>query len=292
MLDLRSADSPTRDRVEGTPLQRARGVARVALSHDAEAPRTRTRIAGLRQEGCGKAFLPRVAGDPEVVFLNTSGGLTGGDRLDYAVSLAAGGRATATTQTAERAYAVLPGAVPGEIAVTLSAGDGATLHWLPQETILFENSALARRTRVDLGREARLLMCEMIVLGRAAMGETVTRPRLHDARAVYRDGRPVLVDAVEIGPELLARPEAPAGLAGARAVALVALVAPGAEAALSGVRAVLDATTGAGLRAGASAWDGRCLVRLAAPDAHPLKLAVARLLRHLGGGALPRVWQV
>jgi urease accessory protein len=291
MLDLRPADSPTRASMEAATLQRARGVARVALAHDA-GPLSATRIAGLRQEGCGKAFLPRVTGDPEVVFLNTSGGLTGGDRLDFSVTLAAGGRATATTQTAERAYAVPPGAAPGEIAVTLSAGDGATLHWLPQETILFEDSALERRTRVDLGRDARLLMCEMLVLGRAAMGETVLRARLHDARTVYRAGRPVLADAVEVGPALLGRPAAPAGLAGARAVALVALVAPGAEAALPGVRAVLADAAGAGLRAGASAWDGRCLVRLAAPDAHPLKLAVARLLRHLGGGALPRVWQV
>jgi urease accessory protein len=49
-------------------------------------------------------MMPRMHGRaPEVVFLNTAGGLTGGDRLDYAVDLA-GGHVVATTQTAERAY--------------------------------------------------------------------------------------------------------------------------------------------------------------------------------------------
>jgi urease accessory protein len=49
-------------------------------------------------------MMPRMHGRaPEVVFLNTAGGLTGGDRLDYAVDLE-GGHVVATTQTAERAY--------------------------------------------------------------------------------------------------------------------------------------------------------------------------------------------
>ena len=67
-------------------LQRTRGIARVALSYGPGG----TRIAGLRQEGSAKAMLPRTdAPDPEVVFLNTAGGLTGGDLLSYRLDLAA-----------------------------------------------------------------------------------------------------------------------------------------------------------------------------------------------------------
>ena len=67
-------------------MQRSRGEAAVRLRQDGG----RIRLVDLRQQGSAKAILPRVAGVPEVVFLNTSGGLTGGDRLSYAVALGDG----------------------------------------------------------------------------------------------------------------------------------------------------------------------------------------------------------
>ena len=276
------------------PMQRARGRAAVALSASAG----RTRLQGLRQEGCAKAFLPRVTGVPEVVFLNTAGGLTGGDRLDYALALAPGGAATATTQTAERAYAASEGAVPAELGVTIEVGAGATLDWLPQETILFDRAALRRTTEIALHGDASLLTCEALVLGRAAMGEAVTRLALSDLRRITRDGRPVIVEPVQIGDAVLAGRAAPAGLAGARALATLALVAPGAEDAAGPLR---DLSWPEGVRAAVSGWDGRCVVRFMAGDGWPLRLALAAALRHLRGqgggrgdvdGALPRVWQI
>ena len=75
-----------------------------------------------------------------------SGGLTAGDRLRFGLALA-GGRAGATTQTAERAYQSQGPAAH----VTFRAHvDRASLHWLPQETILFEASHLNRTTEIDL----------------------------------------------------------------------------------------------------------------------------------------------
>jgi urease accessory protein len=265
------------------PLQRARGRAAVALSRRGGG----TRLDRLEQVGCAKAFLPRVAGDPEVVFLNTAGGLTGGDRLAYALEAGAGARVAGTTQTAERAYASPGGAA--EVSVALRAGPGAVLHWLPQETILFDRSALARGTLAEIAADATFLTCEMLVLGRAAMGETVRQLALSDRREVRRAGRPVLIDPVEIGAQALALREAPAVLDGARAHGFLALVGPGAEDALGPLRAQLGQD---GVRAAASAWDGRCVVRLMGADAMPLRLALARLVAHLRGGALPRVWQI
>src|SRR6056297_3388705 len=61
--------------------QRVAGRAAVALGVGA-------RLERLAQAGSAKAMMPRMHGRaPEVVFLNTAGGLTGGDRLDYAVTL-------------------------------------------------------------------------------------------------------------------------------------------------------------------------------------------------------------
>ncbi|MFC2968173.1 urease accessory protein UreD [Acidimangrovimonas pyrenivorans] len=263
-------------------LQRTRGRAAVALGASG-------RLTGLHQSGSAKLFLPRIHSDvPEAVFLNTAGGLTGGDRLDYAVELAPGARAVATTQTAERAYASSGGAA--ELNVTLTLGAGAALDWLPQETILFDRSALARRTVADLAGEARLAMAEMVVLGRAAMGEVIGEMYLADWREVRRDGRPVLVEPLRMTSATLAA--GPAVLNGARAFATVALVAPGGEDALGPVRACLVGALPDGVEAAASGWDGKCVVRLLAGDALPLKRAVAAVLDVLRGRPLPRVWQM
>lgn len=261
-------------------LERTRGRAAVALGPGG-------RLTGLHQSGSAKAFLPRMHGaPPEVVFLNTAGGLTGGDRLAYALTLAPGAVAVATTQTAERAYASSGGRAEVEVALTLGAG--AALDWLPQETILFDRSALSRRLVADLADDARLLLAETVVLGRAAMGERLAEVALQDWREVRRDGVPVFVEPLRLTGATLGG--GPACLGTARALATVALIAPGGEDALGPLRAVLAAVTG--VEVAASAWNGKCVVRILAPDGQPLKQALASVLNVLRGTPLPRVWQM
>ncbi|MDE3027646.1 MAG: urease accessory protein UreD, partial [Paracoccaceae bacterium] len=211
-------------------------------------------------------------------------GLTGGDRLDFALALGAGVQAVATTQTAERAYASSGG--HAELSVTLTLGPGAVLDWLPQETILFDRSRLSRRLTVDLAADSCLLLAECVVLGRAAMGETLHDIDLIDWREVRRAGKPVFLEPLRLTPQTLT---AGSGALGAyRAFATIALIAPGAEDMLESLRRALPA----GMMAAASAWDGKCVVRLMAADAMPLKAAMAQLLSVIRGKPLPRVWQI
>lgn len=270
------------------PMQRAAGRAAVGLRADGG----RMRLSGLHQSGAAKAFLPRNhAPVPEVVFLNTAGGLTGGDALSYTVELGPGAQALATTQTAERAYAASGGIA--RLNVDLRLGRDARLDWLPQETILYDGAALARTTRAELAPGARILMAEMIVFGRAAMGEVVTRLSFSDRREIWRGGRPVMIDPLAIdGPSLdPAHGPRAALLDGARAIATVALLGEGAEDAAETLRAALAGAES--VIAAVSGWDGRCILRIRAADALPLKRAVARAIGILRGGApLPRVWQI
>ena len=254
-------------------MQRIRGEGRVAL--------TRAGLRDLRQSGSGKAMLPRVDGDvPEVVFLNTAGGVTSGDVLDYALDIGPGARATGATQTAERAYRATQG--PGRVNVRLSVGAGGRLDWLPQEVIVFEGADLARVTEVDLADGATFLGVESVVLGRAAHGEVVTRARLSDLRRIRVNGAPLHEEHLAIGPEALADP---AALGGMRAFATLVLVGPGAGDALESLRAALGAD------GHASAWDGRVVARLVARDAAPLRRALIRAIVALRGLPMPRVWQ-
>ncbi|MEL6916010.1 MAG: urease accessory protein UreD [Pseudomonadota bacterium] len=259
MFDLPQPEAPR-------ALQRARGRARVAFAGG--------RIAALAQAGSAKVMIPASHGAcPEAVFLNTAGGLTGGDRFTFEGSVE-DGALMLTTQTAERAYASPGGAA--EVAVTLRAGTGSTLFWLPQETILFEASALRRRTVIEAAPGARVLALETIVLGRAAMGERLTRFSLRDRRELHAGG-PAWVDALALDESLLG---AAAGLGEARALVTLLYWGPDAE------DVALDLP--AGLHA--SAWGGKCVIRGAFPDLWPLKTALAPVLRQLTGGPLPRVW--
>ncbi|MGY6409469.1 MAG: urease accessory protein UreD [Alkalilacustris sp.] len=261
-------------------MQRSRGRAAVRLV----AGGAGTCLAGLEQAGSAKAFLPKVHGAvPEVVFLNTSGGLTGGDVLRWSLALGPGAAAVGASQTAERAYAARGPAA--EVEVALEVGTGGALDWLPQETILYDRARLARRTRVEMAGDARLVWAEMLVLGRAAMGERVAELAFRDRREIWRGGRLALLEPVRMDGAV----QGPALTGGARALASVVLMAPGAEDALAAVRAVLPE----GVEAGASAWDGRVVVRVLAAEGLAMKRAVAAVLAVMRrGAALPRVWQV
>lgn len=246
----------------------------------------RAKLADLAQVGSAKLMLPRVDGDvPEAVFLNTSGGLTGGDRISFALEVGDGVRLTASTQTAERAYASNQGAAHMQVNATVGAG--GRLDWLPQETILYQACNLQRRTEIDLAATAACLTCESLVLGRAAMGETLTDARLHDHRMIRRAGRAVWSETFLLDAAVLSRRNSPALLAGAQALGLVALVAQGAEDAAAPLLAVPSV---AGAQLSASGWDGRCLVRVLAPDGLTLRKQMAQIIKTLSARPLPRVW--
>ena len=261
--------------------QRSHGAARVAVQRKLSC----TRLLRLHQSGSAKAFVHAVGAGQEIVFLNTSGGMTGGDRLIYALDIGAGCHVTATTQTAERAYRSNDGFAQVEVSHTVAPG--GHLDWLPQETILFDHAALHRDTTVTLAPDASCLVLEAIVLGRAAMGETLQTVHLQDRRRVLRAGVPVLFE-----PLCLTSGALSAGLGvlqGARAFASIALVRQGAEAALTALRAVLDEP---GVNGGASGFDGKLTIRLMAADGWPLRRQILRVLEVLRAAPPPRVWQI
>jgi urease accessory protein len=258
-------------------MQRSRGAASAAFAKHG----MQTKLVDLHQSGSAKIMFPSHRSlSPEVVFLNSSGGFTGGDTLSMRLDLGADACVLATTQTAERAYASTGDAA--RVSFTATVGKGAHLDWMPQETILYQHSHLSRHTEIDLASDASCLLAETVVLGRAAMGEALVNARLHDHRMIRRAGRPVWADTMQLSPETLTWPSA-ALLHGARALAVVCLVAQGAQDAVAALRAAVPS-------AAVSGWDGKCLVRLTATDGWPLKQILSRILCMLSGRALPRVW--
>jgi urease accessory protein len=261
--------------------QRATGRAEVVLSIRGGSQR----LDRLRQSGSAKAILPRVYGsEREVIFLNTAGGLTGGDALGFSVEVGPNAGVVATTQTAERIYDSAGGSA--RVTVDVKVGRGGRIDWLPQETILFDRSALDRHTRVELCGDGTFLGVEMLVLGRRAMGEDVRQLALNDRREITRDGFPVAVEPLRLRSTHL-EPSAVL-LRGARAIASLVFVARGAEDAAETIKGIeVD-----GVEAGVSGWNGRTMLRAFAEDAMPLRQYLVVVLEAIRGRPAPSVWQV
>lgn len=262
---------------------RAIGTVRVAAKRSGE----RTVLDRLYQKGSAKALLPRTFETGlTAVLLNTSGGVTGGDRFAYAADAQAGTHLTLTTQAAERAYRALPGHT-GQIETRLTAHQGARLDWLPQETILFDGAALNRRFDVDLAADATLLAVESFILGRAAMGETVHDLRLSDQWRVRRDSTLVYADALRMHGDADAIARRAGTLGGHRAFATILFTGPDADRHLAPLRSRIGATGGASL-----IRDGVLAARLTAADGFHLRKALIPALEHLRGTPLPRPWSI
>ncbi len=271
---------------EQTVLQRAVGDLRVSFKRRGET----TALDGLRQAGCLKARFPRpvTAGWADVTFLNTSGGVASGDRLETDFSVGEGARATMSAQAAERFYRAPPGGLPSVVRTRITVAAAASAEWLPQETILFDRCALDRRLQIDLAPDAWFLGVESLVFGRAAMGERVEQAWLRDAIRVRRDGHWLLHDAVRMDGSVDAMLRRKAVGDGARAVATLLHVAPAAEALLTPVR---DALADSAAEAGVSAWNGMLVARMLAADSALLRGAVVAALSVIRAPRpLPRVW--
>jgi urease accessory protein len=244
-------------------------------------------LADLHERGSAKARLPRTHGDGlQAVLLNTAGGVTGGDRFLYEGAAQAGARLVLANQTAERAYRAQPGQT-GRIETRLAASPGATLDWLAQETILFDRCALRRSLTVEMAEDSRVLLVEPVVLGRKAMGETVTEGFFADSQTIRRGGRLVYADRTRLDGPIAEIAAGPAVLGGARAWASIVYAAPDAADRLDEARALLrDAD------AGASAFDGLISARIVSPDGYALRRTLLRFLREFRRAPLPRVWEM
>ncbi len=262
---------------------RALGAVRVS----AKCLREASRIDALSMSGSFKLLFPSPAGTAlDAVLINTAGGITGGDQFTCEAEAGAGADLSLTTQAAERVYRAV-GANPGRLSTRLSAQAGSRLAWLPQETILFDGAHLKRRLSVDLAEDARFLMVEPLVFGRAAMGEELHNARFDDRVEIRRAGQPIWLDAVRLEGDLAVQMDRSALGRGARAMASLVYAAPDAEALRDKLRALLPETAGASL-----VRPGLLCARFLAPDSYTLRRSLVPALRLLNQDTIPKPWML
>jgi urease accessory protein len=237
-------------------------------------------VKRVREEGCAKLRLPtRLRGQtPEAIIINSSGGLAGGDLFELQAETTSD--LCLTTQAAEKIYRSL--GQETQVSTRLIGRDKARLLWLPQETILFDGARLQRSLDVELQENATLVAIETVILGRKAMGESLTDFFFHDRWRIRRDGRPIFADDLRLDP---ARVQGAAALNGATAFATLLFAGPTAESFLEPLREII------GVYGGVSAWDGKLIARLVGVDGFDLrKHLIPALTLLVAPSELPKVW--
>jgi urease accessory protein len=259
--------------------------ARGDVSFEARLRDGATHRGRLHESGSLRVRFPSAEGGGlSAVLVNTAGGIAGGDRFDIDIAAGEGSRLVVTTAAAEKIYRTAGAAA--ELNIALKAAPRAHLSWLPQETILFDRARISRHIDVDLAEDASLLLCEIMVFGRAAMGETMRQGEFVDRWRVRRGGRLVFAETVRLAGDIgekLAR----SAVAKAGAAVGTALIVPGDETMVERIREASDSFGG---EVGLSAWNGFAMARFCAQDAARLRADMVAVLGRASTLALPRLW--
>ena len=218
------------------------------------------------------------------VFVNTAGGIAGGDCFDIDIAASEGTRLTLTTAAAEKVYRAAGPAA--QLNIALKAGASAHLAWLPQETILFDRARIIRRIDIDLAANASLLLCEIVVFGRSAMGERMLHGEFVDRWRLRRGGRLMFAETIRLDGDIGEKLARPAIAKGGVAIG-TALIVPGDEAVVERIR---EASESFGGEVGISCWNGFAMARFCAQDAARLRADMMAVLGRASGVALPRLW--
>ncbi|SDG56139.1 urease accessory protein [Pseudomonas benzenivorans] len=148
-----------------------------------------TRPTLRRHQGPLRVQKHLYAEGPEVcqhIVVHPPGGIAGGDRLDISATVGAGAWAQLTSPGAAKWYRA---AAPAYQNLRLRVEAGATLEWLPQETIVYSAAQAELHSDIELLGDARLCYWDMVALGRPASGERFAAGHFQAQLNIRRDGQ-------------------------------------------------------------------------------------------------------
>lgn len=251
----------------------------------------RTRLAEFYQEGCAKIRLPETFDTTmEAVLINSSGGLTGGDHMEWSFVAGEGTHLTLTTQACEKIYKASSGTA--DVTAQISVGAGAAVHWLPQETILFDRASLSRKLEVDLAEGAEFLAVEAVLLGRKAMGEAMRAGLFQDRWRIRRNGVLMHAENFRFSGDIAGLTQELAVLGGQVAFATVFYTGADCEQQVDKLRGLIGGI-GGGVSRYQMAGEDKLIARLLASDGFALRKILIPVISHLRKGAsVPKVWNL
>ena len=148
-----------------------------------------TRPVMRRHQGPLRVQKHLYAEGPQVcqhIIVHPPGGIAGGDRLDLCANVGKDAWVQLTSPGAAKWYRA---ASPAYQQLELRVEAGATLEWLPQETIVFSAAQAELTTHIELQGDARLCYWDMVALGRPASGERFDLGHFQSHLDIRRDGQ-------------------------------------------------------------------------------------------------------
>lgn len=196
---------------------------RFAAREGATIPTLRAHRGPLRVQ---KGFTPEGPGLWHQVIVHPPGGIASGDSLDMRIEAGEGARALLTSPGAAKWYRSNPHRSDpwARQSLKLQVARGASLEWLPLESIVFAGAHASWQTDIDLDAGGSAIVADLVCLGRPAAGELFESGEIRWRTNLRRSGRLVFHEQVCLagGSEALG---AAAGLAGQSAFASL-LIAP------------------------------------------------------------------
>lgn len=226
------------------------------------------------------------------ILVHPPAGMAGGDSVDVDVAVGPGAHAQLTTPGATPWYRSAGPAARQSVRARVDAG--ATLELLPREHLVFDGAEVVIDTDVTLAADARLVMWDIVALGRPHGDAPFTRGRVHADARIWRAGALVWCDRMRLAADDHRRASA-LGLGGADVCATLVVAAPH--------RLALDACHDvetpdpAGARAGITDLGGLVIGRWLGAAVEPARRWLEAMWRALrpqavGRAALaPRIWR-
>lgn len=144
-----------------------------------------------------RALYPEGDAVCQVLMLHPPAGIAGGDQLQISVEVLEGAHAQITTPGAGKWYKSLGPLATQDI--VLDIADGATLEWLPQEVIVFDQARARASTTIRLAEGGCCIGWDMLCLGRQASGEDFINGSFRQRLRLERpDGTPLWQEAMHL----------------------------------------------------------------------------------------------
>ncbi|MET0266658.1 MAG: urease accessory protein UreD [Duganella sp.] len=149
-----------------------------------------TRLFNNRHHGplrVQKALYPEDQKICHAIVVHPPGGVVGGDQLSIDIGVGDHAHACITTPGAAKWYQA--NGRHSRQSVHLHVGEHATLEWLPQETIFFDQANVTLEQHVELAAGASFLGCEILCMGRRGSGEVFNTGAVTQRSSIRREGK-------------------------------------------------------------------------------------------------------
>jgi urease accessory protein len=158
----------------------------LGFSDDAGATRLteRTHSGPLRVQ---KPLYPEGREVSHAIVVHPPGGVVGGDQLSINAAIGQNAHAFITTPGAAKWYKANDRVSRQSIALDIASN--ASLEWLPQETIFFNQAHVRLENTITLGTGAHYIGCEILCFGRTASGESFAAGKIEQRTTIRREGK-------------------------------------------------------------------------------------------------------